>query len=115
MLALYDGIKFVKPDSSLDMTTNVDRMGRVIMKELTSDRYWKQNQYIEKWGLRIYMHDYFSPITSTRVMRKTENTYSIHYFAESWRDGKIKHGWRDLTLTRELINALVQVKRMLMH
>ncbi len=114
MLALYDGIEFIKPDGSLDMTTNVDRMGKVMIKELSSDRYWKQNQYIEKWGLRIYTHDYFSPITSTRVMRKTKNTYSIHYFAESWRDGKPAPGWRNWTITREIINVLVQLKRSLL-
>lgn len=119
MLALYDGISFVRPDGSFDLTTNVDRMGVVMMKELRNegmkeDKYWKHNQYIEKWGLRVYTHDYFSPITSTRVMRKTKNTYSIHYFAESWRDGKKKRGWRDWTITREIVNALVQLKRKLL-
>lgn len=118
MLALYDDIEFVKPDGSLDMTTNVDRMGVVMLNELTNEgltteKYWKQNQYIEKWGLRIYTHDYFSPITSTRVMRKTKNTYSIHYFAESWREGKRASGWRNWTITREIVNALVQIKRFL--
>lgn len=126
MLALYNEIEFVKSDGSFDMTTNVDRMGKVMMKELMNERiselgsdgvrdwkYWKENQYIEKWGLRIYTHDYFSPITSTRVMRKTANTYSIHYFAESWRDGKRKRFWRDWIITREIVNALVQVKRKL--
>ena len=113
MLALYDDISFLKPDGSLDMTTNVDRMGKVMIPEFAHGQYWKQNQYIEKWGLRIYTHDYFSPITSTRVMRKTKNTYSIHYFAESWRDGKRASGWRNWTLTREIVNALVQIKRVI--
>lgn len=120
MLALYDNISFLKPDGSLDMTTNVERMGAVMLKELMNEgvkdeKYWKQNQYIEKWGLRIYTHDYFSPITSTRVMRKTKNTYSIHYFAESWRDGKKKHGWREWVISREIVNALVQIKRWVRH
>lgn len=117
MLSVYEDISFIKPDGSLDMTTNVQRMGEVMMRELkkeglTSEQYWKQNQYISIWGLRIYTHDYFSPITSTRVMRKTKNTYAIHYFAESWRDGKRVEGWRNWTITREIINAMVQVKRM---
>ena len=117
MLALYDDISFIKPDGSLDLTTNVQRMGEVMMRglrneRLTSERYWRENQYIEKWGLRIYTHDYFSPITSTRVIRKTKNTYSIHYFAESWRDGKRAAGWRNWVITREIVNALVQVKRL---
>lgn len=118
MLMLYEGIEFVKPDGSFDLTTNVLRMGVVIIKELRKagdigNKYWKQNQYIEEWGLRVYTHDYFSPITSTRVMRKTKNTYSIHYFAESWRDGKKRRGWQDWTIIKEIVNAMVQVKRSL--
>lgn len=111
MLALYDNIEFVKPDGSLDMTTNVDRMGRFLLtKGFIPSR---DAQYLPDYGLRIYTHDYFSPITSTRVMRKTRNTYSIHYFAESWRDGKKKKGWRDWVITREIVNALVQIKRLI--
>lgn len=122
MLALYDNIEFVRADGSLDLTTNVARLGQRMKEEglnqvesresRAKSKPWKQNQYIEKWGFRIYTHDYFSPITSTRVMRKTKNTYSIHYFAESWRDGKRKHSWRDWTITREIVNALVQLKRL---
>lgn len=109
MLALYHNIEFVKTDGSLDMTTNVDRMGKcLISKGFVPSR---NAQYLPDYDLRIYTHDYFSPITSTRVMRKTKNTYSIHYFAESWRDGKRKRGWRDWTITHEIINALVQIKR----
>ena len=116
MLALYDGVKFFKPDGSFDLTTNVERMGFVMITELKNEginekEYWKSLQYISKWGLRIYTHDYFSPITSTRVMRKTSNTYSIHYYAGSWIDGKKKPSWRDWLITREIINALVQIKR----
>lgn len=119
MLKVYDGVEFVKPDGSLNLTTNVQRMGVIMLKELTNEgltneRYWKQNQYIEKWGLRVYTHDYFSPITSTRVMRKTKNTYSIHYFAGSWCEGKRASGWRNWTITREIVNALVQIKRFFM-
>ena len=113
MLALYDNIEFVKPDGSCDLTTNVVRMGRFLQTKgfIPSP----DAQYIPEYGLRIYTHDYFSPITSTRVMRKTKNTYSIHYFAESWRDGKKKKGWREWTITREIVNALVQIKRALTH
>ena len=119
MLSLYDGISFVRPDGSLDLTTNVQRLGERMkaqgLNELTAqgDKPWTRIQYLKGWGLRIYTHDYFSPITSTRVMRKTKNTYSIHYFAESWRDGKRASGWRNWTITREIVNALVQLKRKL--
>lgn len=117
MLSLYEGISFVRPDGSLDLTTNVQRLGERMkaqgLNELTAlgDKPWTRIQYLKGWGLRIYTHDYFSPITSTRVMRKTKNTYSIHYFAESWRDGKRASGWRNWTITREIVNALVLLKR----
>lgn len=110
MLSLYDDIEFIKSDGSLDMTTNVDRLGSFLQtKGFIPSR---DAQYLPEYGLRIYTHDYFSPITSTRVMRKTKNTYSIHYFAESWREGKRASGWHNWTVTRELINALVQLKRL---
>lgn len=117
MLALYDGISFVRPDGTLDLTTNVDRLGEaMVCHGLTVEGgKWKEILYLEEYGLRVYTHDYFSPITSTRVMRKTKNTYSIHYFAESWRDGKKKPSWHDWTITREIVNALVQVKRLLVR
>lgn len=118
MLALYNGVEFVKPDGTLDMMTNVQRMGTLILKELSQEEvkeknYWTKEQYITKWGLRIYTYDYFSPITSTRVMRKTKNTYSIHRFAGSWVDGKRVPCWRNWAITREIVNALVQMKRKL--
>lgn len=113
MLALYAGIEFLKADGSLDMTTNVERIGYFLQtKGFIPSR---EAQYIEEYGLRIYTHDYFSPITSTRVMRKTKNTYSIHYFAESWREGKRASGWRNWMITREIINAMVQIKRFLLR
>lgn len=123
MLAVYDGIEFVKPDGSLDLTTNVERLGQRMKEgglnqvdsrngtEPVDSKPWKHVQYLEEWGLRVYTHDYFSPITSTHVMRKTKNTYSIHYLAGSWSDSKHKRGWRDWTITHEIINALVQMKR----
>lgn len=117
MLKVYDGLEFIKPDGLLDLTTNVQRLGERMKVEglnaLTTegDKPWKRVQYIDKWGLRIYTHDYFSPITSTRVIRKTKNTYSIHYFAESWRDGKRASGWRNWMITREIVNVFVQIKR----
>lgn len=113
MLSVYDGLKFILSDGRLDPTTNVQRMGEtMIQKGLVPNG---KEQYLPEYGLRIYAHDYFSPITSTRVMRKTKNTYSIHYFAESWRDGKKKRGWRDWMITREIVNALVQMKRLFTH
>jgi mannosyltransferase OCH1-like enzyme len=108
MLATYDGAHFLREDGALDMTTNVQRLGeRMVQGGLLHKR---EVQYLQQWGLRVYTHDYFSPITSTRVLRKTKNTYCIHRFAGTWVDGK-KSGIRDWWIVREVINLLVQIKR----
>ena len=110
MLATYSDTHFMLEDGTLDMTTNVQRLGkRMVQGGLLHER---KIQYLPQWGLRVYTHDYFSPITSTRVMRKSKNTYCIHRFAGSWVDGK-KGGVRDWWIVREVINMLVQIKRML--
>ena len=111
MLATYEDAKFLREDGSLDMTTNVQRMG---MKMIEGGLQHKREiQYLPQWGLRVYTHDYFSPITSTRVMRKTKNTYCIHRFAGSWVDGK-QSGIRNWWIVREIINLLVQIKRLIL-
>jgi hypothetical protein len=111
MLGAYDNITFVKPDGSYDITTNTRRLGNILCENGFIPS--REAQYIAKWGLRIYTHDYFSPITSTRVMRKSKNTYAIHHLESSWSEGyipgKIKRG----TIYNEVINFLVQIKRRL--
>ena len=124
MLSLYEGIEFVKPDGSFDLTTNVQRLGERMkaqgLNKQTSedDKPWNRIQYLEEWGLRVYTHDYFSPITSTHIMQKTNNTYSIHYFAGSWVErtrGQIIKAWIfDHILGRRLTDKLVQIKRKMM-
>lgn len=110
MLATYDDAKFLREDGTLDLTTNVQRLGaKMVTGGLLHER---KLQYLPQWDLRVYTHDYFSPITSTRVMRKSKNTYCIHRFAGSWVDGK-KRGFRNWWIVRESINLLVQIKRKL--
>ena len=110
MLATYEDAHFLCEDGALDLTTNVQRLGeRMLQGGLLRER---KVQYLLQWGLRVYTHDYFSPITSTRVMRKSKKTYSIHRFAGSWVDGK-KSKMRNWWIVREIVNLLVQVKRLI--
>ena len=110
MLVTYEGAHFLCEDGTMDMTTNVQRLGeRMVEGGLLHER---KIQYLSQWGLRVYTHDYFSPITSTRVMRKTKNTYCIHRFAGTWVDNK-KGGVRDWWIVREIVNLLVQLNRSL--
>ena len=112
MLATYDGAHFMREDGTMDMTTNVQRLGkRMIEGGLQHER---KLQFLTQWGLRVYTHDYFSPITSTRVMRKSKNTYCIHRFAGTWVDSK-KGGVFEWWILREIIHLLVQLKRFILR
>ena len=106
LIEYYQTVRFVRPDGSLDMTTNAELI----------------TQYLEKHGLirdgkeqivgdvHVYDHHYFSPITSTRVMRKNESTYSIHRFSGSWT-GEKSCWLKGHTIVREIVNVLVLLKR----
>ena len=111
MLQVYDGISFIKPDNSYDTTTNTKRLGSILCQNGFIPS--REEQFIEKWGLHIYTHDYFSPITSTRVMRKSKNTYAIHHLESSWSEGYIPGKIKKGTWYNEIINFMVQVKRKL--
>ena len=107
MLATYDDAHFLREDGAMDLTTNVKRLGeRMVEGGLLHER---KIQYLSQWGLHVYTHDYFSPITSTRVMRKSKNTYCIHCFAGSWVDGK-KSGVRNWWIIREVVSFFLQIK-----
>lgn len=111
MLATYNNANFFDANGNMDLTTNVHRLGRAMVEQgLVANG---KEQYIRRWGLRIYPHQYFSPITSTRVMRKNSNTYCIHHFEGSWF-GKNRNSVRNSMVVREVINALVQIKRILL-
>ena len=108
MMASYDNVRFVNEDGTYDLTTNVQRLGEIMVAGGMVPNGKKQ--YIDKWGLRIYDHHHFSPITSTRVMRKNKDTYSIHHLAGSWT-GRGDGHWYDHPICREVINVMIQVKR----
>ena len=77
----YDDIQFVKKDGTLNLIASP-----VFQTEFLLNHGLKQDggfQVIE--GMTIYPADYFSPLSlGTRHLRKTPNTYSIHWFDGSW-------------------------------
>lgn len=89
----YDSRSFVKPDVSLDLTTNVTRITDTA-KELYG--FVGDGTY-RTFGedIHIYPYDYFSGFTGGTYGDKsryniTENTYTIHEFAGSWQPQKEK-------------------------
>ncbi len=110
MLSLYDNVEFIKADGTLDLTPNTMRMGQALCDY--GFKPCRREQFIDELELKIYTHDYFSPITSTRVMRKTTNTYTIHHFENSWGN-KRKSIIPKSRIYYEVVNFLVQIKRKL--
>ena len=81
LLADYNNRHFLKEDGSFDMTTNT-----VVITNLCKHYgLVLNNQYQEIEGFALYPNDYFCPLENeTGVLRKTENTAAIHWFAKSW-------------------------------
>ena len=81
-LAYYDNRHFKLPDGTLDTTTNVAIMCRLMSNEgfiLSNSRQNFRNI------IEIYPKDYFCPKSYvTGKIELTSNTYTIHHFAGSW-------------------------------
>lgn len=79
----YNGIHFVHPDGSLDLTTNVE----VITAFMVELGLRQDNTFQEFNNLvTIYPNDFFSPKDYWEGdINLTENSYAIHHFATSWK------------------------------
>lgn len=88
-LEYYQNRNFVKEDGSLDNTTNVIIMTKIVEKY--GLKKTGELQVINGW--KLYPSDYFCPLNdSTGELNITENTATIHWFAKSWiskRDRRI--------------------------
>lgn len=112
-LAYYSsGRHFVKEDGTLDLTTNTVTIAN-IMREggfVIDGKY-----QIYKNDMHVFPVDYFCPLTSTRVLNITNNTYCIHHFAGSWVERTQKQIIKDWIVNNiighHITNILVQIKR----
>lgn len=79
----YNHRIFVKSDGSLDQTTNVEEITKLLV-----DKYSLQLNGIKQIlpeGIVIYPTDYFSPYDYIQgKLNRTSNTYSIHWFSQTW-------------------------------
>ena len=86
-LEYYSGRHFLLPDGTLDLTTNVDIIGGLMEEKgfiLKNGLYNFQNI------ITIFPKDYFCPKShTTGKIELTENTYTIHHFAGSWKSSLI--------------------------
>jgi len=77
----YDGASFLRPDGSVDITTNVEVLTALCVKYglVLNGRF----QTVA--GLAIYPEEVFSPVDfDTKKLRKTRKTVTIHWFSGSW-------------------------------
>ena len=111
-LVYYKDIHFIKSDGSYDMTTNTQTISQ-IMAENGFELNGKCQVY--KNDMHCFPKDYFCPMSSTRVLKLTKNSYCIHHFAASWYTPgplkRIKNFIYKRILGAKLTDYLVQFKR----
>lgn len=107
-LDAYVDSHFIKPDGSMDLTTNTTRI-KNIMKAggFTSDG--KKQIYKDMY---IFPVEYFCPRLTTGEYFKTENTYCDHHFMGSW-DGQRKKSFLSGLIGQKNMTRLIKLKRKL--
>lgn len=88
MLGVYKELHFIKPDGTLDLTTNVQRLTAVMAANgLRQDG--KEQDYKD---LHVFPVDYFCPRLTTGEYCRTSNTYCEHKGLNSWQE--VGTGWK---------------------
>lgn len=77
----YNGLRFVQPDGSFDLTTNCIRIKKTLLKH----GFVPNGNFQMVEGLALYPYDYFCANNfEDGKVNVTDNTYTIHHFAGSW-------------------------------
>ena len=78
----YNHRNFTNQDGTLNQTTNVEEITSRFLTQHNLVRNGKQQQ---AGDFTVYPTDYFSPYDYINgKVRTTDNTYSIHWFSQSW-------------------------------
>lgn len=78
----YKTRKFVREDGSLDMTTNVEEITKLLQQELHLQMDGTEQM---AGDIHVYPTDRFSPYDYINgKIKRTNNTYTIHWFDKSW-------------------------------
>lgn len=108
LLNLYKDMSFVDDQVELSMRNIVEITTGYLLKEGL-----KNTPHIQRCsGFTIYPVDYFCPIDyKTRELRITDNTHTIHHFAESWipQSTRLKNALGRI-LGKDFMQFLVKVK-----
>ena len=104
----YKDAHFIKADGSLDLTTNTQRISR-IMRE---NGFQQDGKYHVYKDLHVFPTDYFCPKQTTGEYLRTEHTYCDHHFMGSWDDNKKSH-WLVGLIGQKNMTRLIKLKRKL--
>ncbi len=82
----YNSRSFVREDGSLDQTTNVEEWTKLLVDKFGLQLNGKKQCAA---GFNIFPADYFTPYDYlTGRLHRTDNTYTIHWFGQSWINNK---------------------------
>ena len=105
----YADAHFIKPDGTLDTTTNTTRIADIMKKGGFVSNGEKQ---VYK-DMHIFPVEYFCPRQTTGETFFTENTYCDHHFMGSWED-KMKKNTLLKLLGQKNLTRLIKLKRKLL-
>lgn len=81
-LSSYEKRKFINPDGTMEQTTNVTALTRLLETSYGLVRNGCRQSVAD---IEIYPTDHFCPYDYINgKIRKTENTYTIHWYQQSW-------------------------------
>ena len=111
LMEIYQNSHFILEDGTLCLKNIVE-----ITTEFLLDKGLKNTAEIQQcYGFTIYPKEFFCPIDyQTRELRVTENTRTIHHYAESWvpKSTRFKNAIGRLFGNR-FLQGLIWVKRFL--
>ena len=88
LLSDYENISFIRPNGTMDLQTNTARITETTLKNY---QIALEGKIIETKDFTMLPFDYLCAKSwESGEIHKTENTYTIHHFANSWQSDKAK-------------------------
>ena len=105
-LDAYEGIHFLLPDGSMDLTTNTVRISRIMQQ----GGFIPDGKKQEYKGMHIFPVEFFCPRQTSGEILMTGNTYCDHHFVGSWNNSK-KSNWLLSLVGPRIGTGLIKLKR----
>lgn len=107
-LEVYNDIHFIKPDGTLDTTTNTVRISEL----MKVGGFIQNGEKQEYKGMTIFPVNYFCPRQTTGEILIDGNTYCDHHFMGTWNENKHSSFFRRFFGNTVMIR-LIKLKRKL--